>query len=339
MSERSDLLGKIAGTIGDYRMGEIAVATPAHVDQWVDQFDTGKQLQLLREMDHVLERAYFEKSWVLQWLENLTTNTKLTGQNPKDYWNSANFLSIQKNGSSQQEMLAEFKALLERSFSIDIDQSGSPDGPWIYLDDAIFTGGRVGDDLEEWIRVSPSKTIDLHVVVIVAHKLADWQVKNRLSAVAKAADKKLTINIWRAVTLENRKTYKNSSEVLWPADIPDSAELATYMAEEEKYPFEPRSPQKQFSSRFFSSEEGRQLLEQEFLSAGLKIRSFSDNPSRGTRPLGFSPFGLGFGSIIVTYRNCPNNCPLALWWGDPSQPSWHPLSKWYPLFPRKTYGD
>ncbi len=35
---------------------------------------------------------------------------------------------------------------------------------------------------------------------------------------------------------------------------------------------------------------------------------------------------LGFGSLVVTFRNCPNNAPLALWVGDP----------WYPLFPRTT---
>jgi hypothetical protein len=35
---------------------------------------------------------------------------------------------------------------------------------------------------------------------------------------------------------------------------------------------------------------------------------------------------LGFGSTLVTFRNCPNNCPLAFWAGYP----------WYPLFQRKT---
>ena len=38
---------------------------------------------------------------------------------------------------------------------------------------------------------------------------------------------------------------------------------------------------------------------------------------------------LGFGSLVVTFRNCPNNAPLALWAGDP----------WYPLFPRRTNTD
>jgi hypothetical protein len=38
---------------------------------------------------------------------------------------------------------------------------------------------------------------------------------------------------------------------------------------------------------------------------------------------------LGFGSVIVTFRNCPNTCPLPFWAGDP----------WYPLFPRSTNTD
>ena len=60
-------------------------------------------------------------------------------------------------------------------------------------------------------------------------------------------------------------------------------------------------------------------------------------PSEMLKPLGYSLFDPGFGSMFVTYRNCPNNCPLALWYGNPEYPSNHPFSRWYPLFPRKTY--
>lgn len=38
---------------------------------------------------------------------------------------------------------------------------------------------------------------------------------------------------------------------------------------------------------------------------------------------------LGFGSLIVTFSNCPNNAPLAFWVDSP----------WYPLFPRATNSD
>lgn len=339
MTERSDLLAAIAVTIQDYRLGEISSPTSQHVERWIDQFDTGSQLPMLREMNHVMKNSYLEKSWVMGWLVGLITNIKLVGTNPEQFWRTVNFLSIQKNGSSQKEMLSEFDQILKREIGVQLSDCGTPDGPIMYLDDAIFTAGRAGDDLEEWIRKSPLKRLELNVVVIVSHKLADWQLEKRLLQVAKNAGKSLNMKVWRAVTLENRKMYRNSSEILWPSELPESDELKTYMAAQDKYPFETRSVPTLFSSNFFSSEEGRQLLEKEFLLAGLRIRSFPESVSPAMRPLGFSPFGLGFGSIIMTYRNCPNNCPLALWWGDPDQPTSHPLSKWYPLFPRKTYVD
>jgi hypothetical protein len=113
------------------------------------------------------------------------------------------------------------------------------------------------------------------------------------------------------------------------------AEAAGY--HQGRFPLEPRAPGG--TGQFFSSETRRSVLEQAFLKAGLRIRSFSANPHAALRPLGFSPFGVGFGSLFLSFRNCPNNAPLALWWGDHTKPSWHPFSKWYPLVPRKTYGD
>lgn len=83
------------------------------------------------------------------------------------------------------------------------------------------------------------------------------------------------------------------------------------------------------------AEAGRQLLESEFLIAGVKIRSLIQSPKDFIRPLGCGNFGVGFGSMLVTYRNCPNNCPLALWWGDPEATSG--ALHWYPLLSRKTY--
>jgi hypothetical protein len=77
----------------------------------------------------------------------------------------------------------------------------------------------------------------------------------------------------------------------------------------------------------FSSEEGRATLEQQFLVAGVKIRRISPYLNEYQRPLGNSVLEtLGFGTLIATFRNCPNNAPLALWAGNP----------WHPLFPRRT---
>jgi hypothetical protein len=63
------------------------------------------------------------------------------------------------------------------------------------------------------------------------------------------------------------------------------------------------------------------------LAKGCYIRTVAPRLPKYARPLGDMVLEtLGFGSTFVTYRNCPNNTPLAFWAGDP----------WYPLFARKT---
>jgi hypothetical protein len=57
MNERTRLLTSIADTVADYRAGEIAKPTPAHVDRWVSQFDPTVQQPVLAEMEHVLGRT------------------------------------------------------------------------------------------------------------------------------------------------------------------------------------------------------------------------------------------------------------------------------------------
>ena len=93
------------------------------------------------------------------------------------------------------------------------------------------------------------------------------------------------------------------------------------------YPPEKRAKGGTPKDSVFSGEEGRALLERVFLESGVRIRSICPHLKETARPLGFSLLKtLGFGATVITYRNCPNNCPLALWAGDP----------WYPLFRRKT---
>ncbi len=335
MSERDDLLASILNTVGDYRSGEIAAPTPEHIDRWVNQFQLGVQIPMLREIDHVLKQTYLSREIVSAFLKKLVTNEKLAGSAPRDFWHKTNFLRIQAQGNSQTEFLSLFDTALESEYGFRTNGCGESGGHFVYLDDAMFSGNRAGSDLEKWIREDAPSQTTVHVIVMVIHTLCEYQVKDRLGKVLTEAGKDIQIKYWRSLTIENRKYYKNEAEVLWPADLPDDDELNAYLAMPHKYPFEPRDPGGNIGH--FSSEEGRQLLENQFTLAGIKIRNFSHNPSDALRPLGFSPFGLGFGSMIVTFRNCPNNCPLALWWGDTEARESHPFSNWYPLFPRETY--
>ena len=165
----------------------------------------------------------------------------------------------------------------------------------------------------------------LHVVVIAMHSSARYWISKHQRMVEFIGKRKLTLKYHRPyIEFETRKNWHDGNGMLLPTDVlrPDEHNQRN---------------RDQRDSRLFSNVEGRQLLEDQFLQAGTEIRKFAENPSPQLKPLGYHQFEPGFGSLLVTYRNCPNNCPLALWYGDPSYPSTHPLGRWYPLLPRKTY--
>ncbi len=334
MKTRAELLQSIATTIQDYREGEIERPTPDHVDRWVRQFSSTVQLQLLSELDHVLDKTYFSKETVAGFFDHQITHHELVKANPCDSWKSVNFLDIQQRGRSQKEILALFQQSLMRHCNLAIDSCGSEGGAFFYLDDVLFSGGHIGSDLKKWIEESAPKSAKVHVLVIGTHHLGEWQCRNGLVDAAAKAGKKISFSIWAALRLENRLKYRDTSEVLWPSAVPNDQTLANYMAQLKKFPFQPRTAGGTLQYPVFTGEPGRQVLERELLLAGARIRAACQDPKVSMRPLGYSAFGLGFGSTIVTYRNCPNNCPLAIWWGDPTATSG--AMHWYPLLPRKT---
>ena len=83
----------------------------------------------------------------------------------------------------------------------------------------------------------------------------------------------------------------------------------------------------------FYSAQTRDVLEAEFLRVGCELLARCRQSLASMRPLGFSRMPtLGFGVVFTTYRNCPNNAPLAMWWSAPTAQG----DAWYPLMPRRT---
>ena len=326
MAERSDLLQSIAETIADYRSHEIPKPTTDYVEKWIDQFDEPVQLPILKETDHVLKKTYLCKSTVEEFLSKVVVDEKFTGGDPWSYWPSVQLLDIQQAGNSQREMLEMFNVALERDCGINGRNCTGTLGTFVYLDDGIYTGNCILRDLTSWIQSDAPDEAMLNVVVIALHLGGQHYAKTELDKVAKSAGKTIKINWWRCVELEDRRYYTYSSDVLRPTEIPQEQLVKDYV---ESLKFCPvlRTPSGLGKQEFFSSEEGRHVLEQEFLGAGVRIRSMCPHLNKYQRPLGNSVLEtLGFGSMLVTFRNCPNNAPLALWAGDP----------WYPLFPRRT---
>ena len=319
MPERSDLLAAVAGTIRDYRAGEISEPTPDHVDRWIRQFDQAVQVPMLRELDFVLQRTYVSRSRAQQMLATIA------GHFPCDFWRDTHILDIQRNdGHSQAEMLELFLPILREQCGPGIGYQGAPGGEFIYLDDAIFTGNRVIQDLTRWTSEAAPAKATLHIMTFASYRGGRYWINQNAASWKSGKEIAHRCVYIDTFDFENRRYYRDQSDVLWP-----TAEV--YSAEG----FAPRYPVVG-SSRIFASEEGRQLLELEFFNAGLRIQGFAREPNPALKPLGFYQFNPGFGALFVTYRNCPNNCPLALWYGEPERyPPSHPLGRWYPLFSRK----
>ena len=150
-----------------------------------------------------------------------------------------------------------------------------------------------------------------------------WQEQSRLHLVAGPVD------------LEDRKAYTtDTSDVLRPVSIPAMTRLPTaYTNAHDVIHRRLRTPGPGGSAGncIFSSDTGRQLIwNMNSLKAGVRIRQMCPHLNQYQRPLGNMILDtLGFGSLIVTFRNCPNSAPLALWAGDP----------WHPLFQRTTNSD
>jgi hypothetical protein len=323
--DRASLLQAIAATIADYRAGQVATPTPAHVDRWISQFDASVQLDMLVELNHVLGNTYVSKAEVTKFLTALSTNSNLAGADPSAFWRNVNFLDIQRGGSSQTEMLALFSGVLSASYGFTTAQCGSAGGPFVYLDDAIFTGNRVRGDVIAWLPDAPSAAA-LHVIVMAFHRGGQWYAGTKIADACKAAGKALNIDWWRGLELEDRKTYVVDADVLRPTSIPADQAVQDYI---QPFRYAPtlRTGTRLGQANVFGSDAGRNLLEQELLKAGARIRQMAPYLGQYQRPLGNMLLEtLGFGSTLVTFRNCPNNCPLAFWAGDP----------WYPLFPRRT---
>lgn len=324
MSEESRLIESIMETTSDYREAELGPPTAEHVERWLHQFDKGVREPILREMDHVLKHTYFSRRRTKEFLANLFGCEKLVGDDPCTFWGRVKFLDIQGGGASQKEMLALFSKILSKKCGFGIADCGADPHSLLYLDDAIFTGNRIRQDLETWITNHVGDDARIHIVTIARHTHGCYYADKKIKKAAEKAGKKINLSWWRAIELEDRKRCTDSSDVLRPVSIPDDPRVAEYVGFMNHQPHLRRAGVVSHKG-IFSNDEGRHILEQEFLKAGVRIRETCPYLNEYQRPLGNSVLEtLGFGSLIVTFRNCPNNAPLALWAGD------------YPLFRRAT---
>jgi len=337
---REHHIQSIANTIKDYKVGKIA-PIGEHVEKWINQFNPEDQLIVLAEIDNLLRRFYYSKERTKKSIrEDFLSNFE------PDTLKKFNFLRIQEDGESQAELLKIIDEILQEHYNFTIHECGGSN-VFVYIDDGIFTGNRLHHDVVPWIEKDAPHGCKLSIYHIASHKRGLEYASGRINIVAQK--KQIDVRYRRTLVIDNQMENSSAIEFLWPK------ELVNYDEEVSKYcnqlkeecvekGWEPRlfrNPQIPNQETLFSSSEARDCVEKSFLKVGARIVMSACNPAQSLRPLGFEKLpSLGLGSLFVTYRNVPNNCPLALWWGESERfgPN-HPLGLWYPLFPRKIRED
>lgn len=322
---------KLANILKDYRANELLNPKKENITLWLNQFSVINRETILDEMINICNKLYLTELETNDFLKALVLNEKLTNSNSKAYWSNVSLLNIQKNGNSQNTMLEKFKKIIFQEIGIQVAINDFSKTNYIYLDDFLFTGHRLHQDITETFNINVTAKVD--IIYIGYFKQGQYYYSEQL----RKKYSNITFTFWRMIELENNSNCQNQSCILWPTEnIKQYTDVANFLShyqndntiyrnlEQPKgYYCEDDSP--------FSSEINRQILEKEFTLAGLKI--INKIGSSNWKPLGFSPFNnLGFGAMLFSYRNCPNNTPLCLWWGD-----WNNNQVWYPLFQRKTY--
>lgn len=338
-SDRAGHLEGIASTIQDFRSGEIEQRTPKHVAAWIDQFDEQERDAILAATAHALNLFYLSEEKIRKFWRCMIEMPDVSDADAREIWRRTNFLRIQRRGASQSGSLALLSNLLEDQYGLRVEDCGG--GPrYLYVDDVVATGSHVWGDLTDWIHSADSPDeADVEVWALCGYEDAVRYCEWRVGKESGLAGKCIRISGWRfrsSGALANEDGVGVETHVLWPRCVPVgdpyTDQLIDEMMRMEK-PFQLRRGPTPDGGPLFLGEASRHALEQAFLAAGCRIRyELCPQLKENHWPLGFesvrSPHfnGFGFGSLIVTYRNCPNNCPLALWAGEP----------WTPLFPRRS---
>ena len=317
---RDQLAQAIANIAADYRPRPL---TQQIVKDWICQFPEPVRDGILIELAYVLSKTYFSKRYFEKFYKSIATHKSLP--DPSDYWRNCSFLQLQKFGNSQKELLSIFSRSLKDKFGFTVEECGACPDRYVYLDDALFSGGRIKADIARWIAEEAPQNARVDVILLARHTQGSFFSENDIAKAAESAGKTIAVRFHARFLIEDRRARTNVSDVLRPTAIPAHALTKAYATGLGTDPIL-RTPGSLGGNGFFSSEAGRNLLEQEFLKAGVRVREKCPRLNAFQRPLGNTvQRTLGFGSTIVTFRNCPNNAPIALWAGDP----------WDPLFPRQ----
>ena len=323
-------LNELSTIIQGYRKGELPVTLDEkHIKTWLNQFDMNIQDDILAETLYILRNWYFNSQALIQFGKEVLEFLK-----NKYCLDDLHFFNNQMHGKSQAEIIN----LLKRNGVVnECWLNNIQSNHYIYLDDGLYTGKTIRQDVESILNIHHLCSID--IFVFLAYSDGYNYTQEQLSELGKKHNTQ--INVYRLKELQNTKKvqeisngeiYFSEQDTLWPqrAFLSDPQIISEYTDLFDKTYYLFRSNSRSYTSKIFSSDNARKVLEVAFLEKGLEIVKSCHSNSKGLFPLGYN----NFGSICAFEYNISNTCPLVLWWGNLIKKG-DALDIWYPLLPRR----
>lgn len=329
-----ELAASIASTVADYRESEVDRITTEHVLTWAQQFDSRDVLAVLRETDAILKKRYFSRDDGEHFLRKVIEKfaAKYAEGSVARLVGETAFLDLQEGGKSQGAMLEMLDTVMS-GYGVSITECGK-DGPrrCVYLDDVLCTGNTLFYDMRAWwlepdesgtprYAVLP-KEVGVEYVFIALHEMNWFKVRARLRMDGDLPPRAVPQWAWRGIAIENDFTRAGAAlDFAFPRRAGVSAEAEAYFTSLGVSPdgvF--RTDGRPATETLFTTPEGRDQFERAILSKGIELINSVTSKKENIRPLGFtlpSHKTLGFGALVFTWRNVPNNAPLVFWYDTP----------------------
>jgi len=339
------LITEIFELTRDYRSDEglpHVQMTTTRIRNWINQFEEADKVFILTELKGILQKRYCSKSAVRAFLKSamefLIKHYKYS--TVSDLLLETVFLDRQRQNKSQPTLLKLMNEVLRDEFQFDMALCGTKQKKnYIYLDDVLCTGNTLFQDTKTWVNESDtdgqtflsklqSKNIRLIFLYLFIHETNFYKKKAQFRhQIAQNFDS--CFEMIRAIEIENGIGTK--IEVVMPTveNQPDLVKQYQQQIEQKVNAYcdekKIKQPTPEFyrpanqptTEQFFSSTANRKMFEDILLKKGITILNSANANIPNLRALGYSLPSLknfGFGTLCITWRNVPNNCPITFWY-------------------------
>ena len=181
-----------------------------HVNRWLAQFKMDERNQLAKITSYLLDGFFIEEEDERGHKESLFAHLLISNNGYV-----ATPLKTQGNGESQENLVTIYEDYVRKN-NLLYNQNVV-----IYIDDIMFSGGRVFNDLSNYLVILNKNTI-IFVSLMGAHSYSLWDCKNKLNRKIQEIfySKGIKVDlIWLVgLEFENRLYRKNYSDILWPME-------------------------------------------------------------------------------------------------------------------------